>query len=85
MYIVRLRIGDYHNMCETSADFASLYRAGRSLVRFGKRWQIKTSVIIVDVLTNKTIVRFYSQKSGVTREWLAAQSSVGKYNKHIYF
>lgn len=85
MYSVRVRIGDYRTEYETHEEFATLYRAARTLVKFGKRRGVRTSFVISDWLTGKTIVRLYSLNSHSKGEWVAAQSSVGKYHTHIQF
>ena len=85
MYSVRVRIGDVKSEHDTSVDFASLYRAARSLVKYGKHYGARSSVVISDYHTGKTIVRLYSLNSYSRGEWVAAQSAVGKYHKHIDF
>ena len=85
MYSVRVRIRDYRTAYEAHEDFATLYRAARTLVKFGKRHGIRTSLVISDWRTGNTIVRLYSFKRDLTGEWVAAQSSVGKYHTHIQF
>lgn len=85
MYIVRLRIGDFRTEAETSADFATLYRAARTVAKCGKRNGFRTRFVISDMLTGETIVRLYSLKRDSTGEWMAAQSGIGKYHRHINF
>jgi hypothetical protein len=84
MYIVSVMIGDDRRVNDVAADFKTLYRAARSLVRFGKRWQIRTGVTIRDK-TGITIARFYSLESKRNGKWVAALSVFGKYNTHIDF
>lgn len=86
MYSVRVRIGDYHTTYETHEEFATLYRAARTLVKFGKRRCVRTSFVISDWRTGETIVRLYSLNSRASDGWVAAQSGVvGKYHTHIQF
>ena len=85
MYTVRVRIDEYRNEFDTSTDFATLYREARKLARLGRHFGRRTSVVISDWRTGKTVVRLYSIKSRSTDGWVAAQSAVGKYHAHIKF
>lgn len=85
MYIVMVRIGGYRVESTTSAEFAALYRAGKSFVRFGKRHCIRVSIVVRSAETFDTLIRFYSLQRPSSGEWVAAQSRIGKYHTHIDF
>lgn len=84
MYEVCIRIGSYHTYVLTCEDFSKIYRAGRSIVKCCKRNRFKARFIVRDAVTYEDVVWFYSRQS-VSGEWVACQSSVGKYHKHIEF
>lgn len=84
MYKISISIGAYHTDAESCVAFSTIYRAGRSLVKCGKRNRFKVRYIVRDAETNRTVVRFYCYQR-VSGEWVARQSIVGKYHTHIEF
>ena len=76
-YYVRLKIGDMRceNEATKKATCHSLYRVGRSMVRWGKRNHVNVRFIVTDFTTGKTIFRLYARESE-KQGWIARQVGV---------